>query len=146
MNAAAIQSKISAADIPLEMIANNRSLSQPQKVAEVSRQFEALMLRQILQETQKTVIPSSYADNSTTAGIYQDMVVNQLADDISKSGTLGLAQSLEQQLSRQLPPTSPAGSDRPAGTKPASHPEADAVRPTHLNITKKFQPNANQHP
>jgi Rod binding domain-containing protein len=130
MNSAPIQSKISGADIPLEMIANNRTLTQPQKVAEVSRQFEALMLRQILQETQKTVIPSSYADNSTTSGIYHDMVINQLADSISKSGTLGLAKTLEKQLGHQIPQTSPAGSLRPSETTPALPAETDAVRPT----------------
>jgi Rod binding domain-containing protein len=146
MNAAPIQSKISAADIPLEQVAHDRALTQPQKVAEVSRQFEALMLRQILQETQKTVIPSTYADTSTTSGIYHDMVINQLADNISKSGTVGLAQTLERQLSHQLSPASSAGSDRPAGATPASHPETDAVRPTHLNNTKPFQSTAHPHP
>ena len=145
MNIAPLQNK-SAADIPLERVAHDRALSQPQKVAEVSRQFEALMLRQILQETQKTVIPSTYADTSTTAGIYNDMVVNQLADTISKSGTLGLAQTLEQQLGRQLDPASPAGPDRPAGATPASPPETDAVRPIPLNTTKQFQPTATHHP
>jgi Rod binding domain-containing protein len=145
MNITPLQNK-SAADIPLEQIAHDRALSQPQKVAEVSRQFEALMLRQILQETQKTVIPSTYADNSTTAGIYNSMVVNQLADDISKSGTLGLAQTLEQQLGRQLGPASPAGPDRPARATPAPTPETDAVRPTHLKTTRPFQPTAIHHP
>jgi Rod binding domain-containing protein len=146
MNAAPIQSKISAADIPLEQVAHDRSLTQPQKVAEVSRQFEALMLRQILQETQKTVIPSTYADTSTTSGIYHDMVINQLADNISKSGTVGLAQTLERQLSHQLGPASAAGSDRPAGATPATHPETYAARQTHLKTTKPFQSTANQHP
>ena len=147
MNAAPIQNKTSAADIPLDLIANNHHLSQEQKVAEVSRQFEALLLRQILQETQKTVIPSTYADNSTTAGIYHDMVINQIADNISKSGTLGLAQTLEQQLGHQLHRTSPAGPDRPAGGTPASPPESDAVRPTRLHdTTKPFPSNATQHP
>jgi Rod binding domain-containing protein len=146
MNAAPIQSKISASDIPLETIAKSRTLTQQQKVGEVSRQFEALMLRQILQETQKTVIPSTYADTSTTAGIYHDMVINQLADSISKSGTVGLAKTLEQQLGHQLRSTSPAGSDRPTEAKPASPPEADAVRPTHLSTTKQFKPIHTQHP
>jgi Rod binding domain-containing protein len=140
MNTAPIQSKASAADIPLEQVANDRALTQPQKVAEVSRQFEALLLRQILQETQKTVIPSKYADASTTAGIYHDMVINQLADNISKSGTLGLAQSLECQLGRQLHPASPAGSGQPAGAAPAALSKTAAVQPTHLNHPKQFQP------
>ncbi len=109
----------------------------------MARQFEALLLRQILQETQKTVIQSKYADNSTTAGIYHDMVTKQLADSISKSGTLGLAQSLERQLTRQICPASTAGPDRPADAKPHLPPKTDTVRPTYLQKTMHCKPFSN---
>jgi len=145
MNIAPLQNN-AAADVPIEQLAHNRALTEQQKVGEVARQFEALLLRQILQETQKTVIPSKYADNSTTAGIYHDMVTNQLADSISKSGTLGLAQSLERQLARQLKPASTAGPDRPTGPKPHLPPETDMVRPTLLPNAKPFQPTAPTQP
>ena len=77
-------------------------------MAEVSRQFEAVLLRQILQETRKSsVSPSSSADASAS-GIYDDMINNQLADSISRSGSFGLARSLQGQLARQvLPNASP---------------------------------------
>ncbi|MGO8765747.1 MAG: rod-binding protein [Limisphaerales bacterium] len=119
-----------ADNVPLEEIAGDKALTQQQKVSEVARQFESLLLKQILQETQKTVIPSKYADNSTAAGIYHDMVSNQLADSISKSGALGLAHSLERQLTHQLQPASTAGSDRSAVTNPLPGTETDTVRPT----------------
>ena len=145
MNVPALQPN-SVPDVPIEQLAHNHALSQQQKVAEVAQKFEALLLRQILQETQKTVIPSKYADNSTTAGIYHDMVINQLSDSISKSGTLGLAQTLERQLNRQLGQTSTAGPDRPAGDTPASSPETDTVRPTQLSNHKPLQPTDTKHP
>ena len=145
MNIAPLQNN-SVSDVPMEQLAHNRTLTEQQKVGEVSRQFEALLLRQILQETQKTVIPSKYSDNSTTAGIYHDMVTNQFADSISKSGTVGLAQSLERQLTRQLKPASTAGSDRSAGTMPHLPPETDTVRPTFLPYAKPFQPTAPPQP
>jgi Rod binding domain-containing protein len=146
MNAAPIQSKVSAADIPLDMIANNRSLTQPQKVAEVSRQFEALMLRQILQETQKTVIPSTFADTSTTSDIYHDMVINKIADSISKSGSLGLAKTLERQLGHQLSSTPPAKTGYAAATSPAAFTETETTQPNHLTTTEPFQNIATHHP
>ena len=127
------------ADVPIDRLAHDHALTEQQKVAVVSQKFEALLLRQILQETQKTVIPSKFADNSTAAGIYHDMVTKQLADSISKSGTLGLAQTLERQLTRQLRPASPAGPGRPADATPHLPPATDTVRPTLLPRAQPFQ-------
>src|ERR1700743_994701 len=99
MNIAPIQSATDASKIPLEDLAANKHLTEQQKVAEASRQFEAIMLRQILSESQKPVITSEFTDNSTASGIYQDYITNTLADSMSKSGTLGLSKVFEQQLS-----------------------------------------------
>jgi Rod binding domain-containing protein len=101
MNVSTISSAVSpvAADINPESLAGNSSLSEKQKIAEASRQFEAMLLRQILSEAQKPVITSEFTDNSTAAGIYQDFIVNQMSDSLSKSGALGFAKIFEQQLS-----------------------------------------------
>jgi Rod binding domain-containing protein len=125
MDTSPIHPRIDASDIAPERLANNRQLTEEQKIGEVSRQFEAILLRQILQNGQKTVIKSSFADNSTTAGIYHDLVTHQLADSISKSGTMGLAKSLNHELTRQLHPVSMAGPDG----KPEAQPAAPAVTP-----------------
>jgi Rod binding domain-containing protein len=101
MNITALQSnKVSAADIAPESLAGNKSLSEHQKIAEASRQFEAMLLRQILSASQKPVIQSEFSDNSTAAGIYQDLATNQMADSMSKSGTFGFAQVFDRQLDR----------------------------------------------
>ena len=93
---------VRADSLPLEQLANNHKLSETEKIGELSRQFEAVLLRQILGEAQKTVIKSSLTDESATNGIYQDMISNQLADTISKTGSFGLARSLQAELTRQL--------------------------------------------
>jgi flagellar protein FlgJ len=97
-----LKKSVNAADIAPERLAGNTALTEQQKIAEASRQFEAILLRQILSATQKPVIPSKYADNSTAASIYRDMVTTQLADSISKSGSFGLAQTFEHQLTRPV--------------------------------------------
>lgn len=88
-----------AADINPESLAGSKTLTEKQKIHEASRQFEAILLRQILSEAQKPVITSDFTDNSTAAGIYQDFIVNQMSDSLSKSGALGFAKIFEQQLS-----------------------------------------------
>ncbi len=103
MNVTSIQSKSSksdAAEVPLTSLAGNKSLTENQKIAEASQQFEAIMLRQILSESQKPVIQSEFTDNSTSAGIYQDFVTNQMAESMAKSGAVGFARVFERQLDR----------------------------------------------
>lgn len=98
MQIPALQQKVDPGHIQLESLAGNKALTQDQKIAEASRQFEAVLLRQFLSESQKPVINSEFTDNSSAAGIYQDMITNQLADSLSRDGGIGLAKSFERQL------------------------------------------------
>ena len=94
-------SSAAASTLPLEQLAANKTLSEREKLTEVSREFEAVLLRQILGEGRKTVFHSKLSKDSATSAIYQDMVTSQLADGISRSGSFGLARSLETQLASQ---------------------------------------------
>lgn len=98
MNVSPLQPKIDASTIAPERLANNSKLTDKQKLAEASRQFEAILLKQVLESSQKTVIKSKLNEESTSSGIYHDMVTTQLADSISKSGKFGLSQTFEHQL------------------------------------------------
>jgi Rod binding domain-containing protein len=104
MEIASLQRTVDASQIPPEQLAGNSQLSQREKIGEASRQFEAVLLQQILESTQKTVIKSKYADDSTSSAIYRDQVTSQLAQSISKSGTFGLAKVFDQQLTRTESP------------------------------------------
>ena len=110
MNIPSLSHAAKASDLPLEKLVGNKSLSEKEKVAEVSRQFESVLLRQILGQARKTVFKSKFNEDSMASGIYQDMTTNQLADAISRNGSFGLARSLEAQLIRQN--TNPADSEK----------------------------------
>jgi Rod binding domain-containing protein len=127
------------ADVPTERLLDNKQLTEDQKLGEVARQFEALLIRQILQDTQKTVIPSKLTSDSTAASIYHDMVGMQLADSISKSGSLGLAHMLQQQLSHQLHPASTAGRDLTPETQPTLGSGTMGARPS-CSVTQTSVP------
>jgi peptidoglycan hydrolase FlgJ len=127
MEVSALQPRVNAADIQPERLAGNPALSETQKIAEASRQFEAILLKQILDSSQKTVIQSKYSDNSTSSSIYHDMVTNQLADSISKSGSFGLSKTFEQQLQRQDHAAAKDAASTAHGVTAASrHPPADS--------------------
>ncbi|MBC8003408.1 MAG: rod-binding protein [Opitutaceae bacterium] len=102
MNVATLQSAIKPGEIPLEKLEGSSRLTEAQKVGEVARQFEAVLLRQILAAARKSVIKSEFNSESSTSGIYNDMINNQMADDISRNGMFGLARSLQSQLTRQV--------------------------------------------
>jgi Rod binding domain-containing protein len=131
MNVSPLQPKIDASTIAPERLANNPKLTEKQKIAEASRQFEAILLKQILESSQKTVIKSKFNEDSTSSSIYHDMVTTQLADSISKSGKFGISQTFEHQL------------DRPHGQRPdgltnktplsAGWKSAGQLKPLHKN-------------
>ncbi len=100
MNIPALNPHIDASTIAPERLAKNSSLTEEQKIAEASRQFESILLKQILESSQKTVIKSKLTDDSTASSIYKDMVTTRIADSISKSGSFGLTQTFEHQLNR----------------------------------------------
>ena len=102
MNIKVLNAGLKAPELPLEKVADSRALSEEQKVAELSRQFEGVLLRQILGQARKTIFQSKTDEESASGAIYQDMVTSQLAESISKSGSFGLAKSLQTQLSRQV--------------------------------------------
>jgi Rod binding domain-containing protein len=100
MEISPLNREVRAAELPLERLASSKEVSQKEKIGEVSRQFEAVLLRQIMSQAQKPMFKSSLmAGDGTSNAIYQDMITQQLADRISKGGTFGFAKVLEQQLS-----------------------------------------------
>lgn len=108
MELSTLNSSVKVTDVPLERLAGNTKLTDGQKVKELARQFEAVLLRQILGEAQKKVFASKINPNSVSGGIYQDMITNQMADKISSSGSFGLARALEHQLQHELKTEKPS--------------------------------------
>jgi Rod binding domain-containing protein len=102
MELSALKPSVNVADLQMEKLAGNPRISERQKVDEVSKQFEAVMLRQILSDATKKLFSSEADPESSSDGIYKDMITNTLADSISRSGAFGLARSLAKQLQHEL--------------------------------------------
>ena len=89
---------MSANHLAIEHLAQNNKLTEAQKIGEVARHFEAILLRQFLNEATKPLMGGDEGMNAAQKGIYQDMITNTLADTISKSGQFGLSQMFRHQL------------------------------------------------
>jgi peptidoglycan hydrolase FlgJ len=110
MNISSLKPHPQRTGIPLEQLATNKSLPEDQKVQEASRQFEAVLLRQILSESQKPVIRSKLNTDNSTNSMYRDLVINQMAEHMSQGEGVGLGSQLAQQLSSRNPNKTSAGS------------------------------------
>jgi Rod binding domain-containing protein len=108
MNINSLNQHISANEIPLDRLASNNQLSDAEKIEGVSKHFEAIFLRQFLMEGQKPLLNTKDSMGNATNQIYRDMMVNNLADEISKSGKFGLSKFFQQQLT---PKTGPVSND-----------------------------------
>jgi len=113
-------------------------LTQGQKVAKVAQQFEAVMLQQILQETQKPVFQTEFTDNSTAASIYRSLVTKQLAEAISKSGNFGLAKMLTKQLSQQFHSASSSKANPAVDTTAVSPAKTSVIQSTMPNTLEQL--------
>ncbi len=97
-----ISPHVRPSNLPLDRLATSKTVSEEEKLGVVGQQFEAMLLRQMLQEAQKTVVPSRFSMRGAANSVYQDMISSQLAEGISRSGGFGLANSLAAQMSRQV--------------------------------------------
>ena len=72
-----------------------------EQVKKVVREFEAILLRQVLAQARKPLLADGLGQQGMAASIYQDMVTDQLAESMSKAGGMGLSSTLERQLTQQ---------------------------------------------
>jgi Rod binding domain-containing protein len=106
-----VQPRVNASELSLEQLTRNVQVSEQDKAKEAARQFEAVLLRQILQSAHKTGLEGlTEGESSASKDVYFDMMNYHLADAISRGGGLGLGRALEAQLVRQATPaTAEAG-------------------------------------
>ncbi|NVE93308.1 rod-binding protein [Altererythrobacter lutimaris] len=97
---------------PLESITPRSSLTSEQMgLREAAQGFEAIMLRQLLASARASSMAEQTPFTGSGLEQFQTMLDDHFADIASKSGTLGIAASIEAQLSAHLR-QAPASSGR----------------------------------
>lgn len=102
-----VQQNLSAAD------------RQKARLKKASQDFESIFVGMMLKEANKP-LDGEHAlfGNSEQAKLYQDMMDDAIAGQISKSGSFGLGKAIYKSLEMTLPVTSPA--DSAAGQTPTA--------------------------
>ena|SRR6185436_15042820 len=99
MEISLLNRSVTAANLPLEKLAGSTQINEKEKIAEATRQFESVLLKQILAQGQKPLFQSNLGVGSSSSNaIYQDMVTQQLADRISRTGSFGFAKELQKEF------------------------------------------------
>jgi Rod binding domain-containing protein len=107
-------------------VAGKSDSAEDPRLKEAAAQFEAVLLRQMLQCLEKTT-NSSTTGQSSGGSIYGSMVVNTVADAVARAGGLGLASVIAKSVH------TPAALDASALRKPASGESLHAAGQTDLS-------------
>lgn len=97
--------KFSIGDVSSE---NNNVISkydkdfEKKRLRQVSEDFEALMINQMLKEMRKTVDKSGLIDGGMAEQIFEDMLYDEYAKEFSKTKTFGLADIIYKQMEKYV--------------------------------------------
>jgi Rod binding domain-containing protein len=97
----------------LGRLANHPHLKEEEKMEAVAKEFEVMLVKQVLKSAQQPMTDSGSTLFPTqgTGAIYGDMMVDTMAGSIGRAGQLGLARMFQQQLASQ-----PMGETNPTGS------------------------------
>ncbi|WP_297203539.1 rod-binding protein [uncultured Brachyspira sp.] len=75
---------------------------EKKRLRQVSEDFEALMINQMLKEMRKTVDKSGLIDGGMAEQIFGDMLYDEYAKEFSKTKTFGLADIIYHQMEKYV--------------------------------------------
>lgn len=100
---AATQSSVQqASDDSFEKLLQNAVDNQDDKeLKQACKEFEGIMLNMMYKSMKSTIIKSDLVEEDAGRDIFQSMLDDKLVDTAAQTGSLGLADALYKQLSRQ---------------------------------------------
>ena len=85
--------------------AKDYSQASDEELLGACKEFEAYLLEQVFKEMMKTTKLTEDSSNSTLVDFFKDKTVQQIAEDSTQTNSLGLAQSLYEQMKRNYTTT-----------------------------------------
>lgn len=72
----------------------------PQKLKDATEQFEAILIRQYLSEAMQPLFDDSMMGQASGSHMYQYMITDAMASELSNNSTFGVASLLQMQLTQ----------------------------------------------
>lgn len=94
----------------------------------VCQQFESIMLGMVYKQMKATIPKSDFLKDDSSVEIFQSMLDDELVETASKRGSLGLADTMYKQLSRQLGTTQKTAASTSTDTAGAAGVKATDVK------------------
>lgn len=76
--------------------------NEKKRLREVSEDFEALMINQMLKEMRKTVNKNDFLNGGMAEQIFEDMLYDEYSKEFSKTKTFGLADIIYNRLEKYV--------------------------------------------
>ena len=86
-------------------VLHDKNLTEQDKLAEVSRQFESIFLRQFLKEALRPLVKGYLDESGSSNDIYRYFLTEVLSDSMSHRGSIGFSNILQIQLQGALSPS-----------------------------------------
>lgn len=92
-----------AVDSALSAGVRGASSSDDEKLREATRDFESLFVKQMLNSMRKTVNRSGLLDGGMGQEIFEDMLYDEYAKNMTKTANFGISDMMFRQLSTERP-------------------------------------------
>ena len=87
--------------ILMEM-AHSKNISQKQKNAAVSQQFEAVLVKQFLKEALKPMFEGVFNEDAGAHRMYRHFFTDAISESVAQGGGFGISNILQQQLNQKI--------------------------------------------
>ena len=85
--------------VPLENSTGvRRKIDKSSRLYKVSQEFEAIFIKQMLNVMRKSVAKSGLMDGGMAEDIFEDMLYDEYAQNMAKTGSFGIADMIYNQL------------------------------------------------
>lgn len=98
-------------------MAHSRHVSEKQKAAAVSGQFEALLVKQYLKQALKPMFKGIFDETGGASGMYRHLFTDALAESIAQGGGFGVSTMLQMHLNKKVDAEAAVATEKAAEIK-----------------------------